>query len=103
MGNTAKRKRKYLRRKKAGWGCIRCRIKDPRVLELHHPTTRGADLASLSWEMLEEELARCTVWCCNCRLIHQWEERHPGEEYRPIKTSWTVSELLEADLDELEE
>jgi hypothetical protein len=63
-------------------GCMRCGIKDPRVLEFHHLNTDSKEFniadyyySHYSFERLEVEIAKCAVICANCHRILHAEER----------------------------
>ena len=63
-------------------GCARCAEKDPRCLEFHHrdPKTKTTEVSGMvvfrkvTWEMIEQEIAKCDVLCRNC---HAKEHRDP--------------------------
>lgn len=64
-------------------GCLRCKIKDPRVLEFHHLDTSKKDFniadyyySHYSFEKLEQEIAKCVIICANCHRILHAEERN---------------------------
>ena len=64
-------------------GCVRCKIKDPRVLEFHHLDTSKKEFniadyyySQYSSERLEQEIKKCTVICANCHRILHAEERN---------------------------
>jgi len=100
--NTLGRKREYIRLLKKKRGCMLCGHRDVRALDLLHPSFRGSEFPYLSWQDLKEELPNATVLCCNCRLITQWEEKHPRAQRRFTRDSWQVGDLLKADLTERE-
>lgn len=63
-------------------GCIRCKIKDPRVLEFHHLDTSKKEFniadyyySHFSFEKLNQEIAKCVIICANCHRILHAEER----------------------------
>lgn len=63
-------------------GCIRCHIKDPRVLEFHHLDTSKKEFniadyyySHYSFKKLELEIAKCVIICANCHRILHAEER----------------------------
>lgn len=67
---------------KAEQGCVRCKIKDPRVLEFHHLDTSKKEFniadyyySHFSFDKLNLEIAKCTIICANCHRILHAEER----------------------------
>lgn len=68
---------------KGNRGCVRCKIKDPRVLEFHHLDTTKKEFniadyyySHYSFEKLEMEIAKCIIICANCHHILHAEERN---------------------------
>ena len=68
---------------KAEQGCLRCKIRDPRVLEFHHLDTTQKEFSIADYyysqygvERLEQEIAKCVVICANCHRILHAEERN---------------------------
>jgi len=76
-----RRARQLLADHKAELGCERCRIKDPRVLDLHHrdPAEKASAVSQLlyrtSLQKVLEEAAKCRVLCANCHRIEHAEKR----------------------------
>ncbi len=63
-------------------GCVRCQIKDPRVLEFHHLDSSKKEFniadyyySHYSFDKLEIEIAKCLIICANCHRILHAEER----------------------------
>lgn len=63
-------------------GCLRCKIKDPRVLEFHHLDTGKKEFniadyyySHYSFERLEQEIEKCVIVCANCHRILHAEKR----------------------------
>jgi L-lactate utilization protein LutB len=59
--------------------CIRCGIKDHRVLEFHHINEKDKAISSLvsqgySWKRIEEEINKCIPLCCNCHRLEHWND-----------------------------
>ena len=50
--------------------CSHCQERDPVVLEFHHIEKKeydvGAMVGTVSWEKIEQEMAKCIVLCSNC-------------------------------------
>lgn len=72
---------------KENQGCIRCKIRDPRVLEFHHTnsTQKEFNIADYYYSQyslikLEKEIAKCIVICANCHRILHAEERNRLKE-----------------------
>lgn len=63
---------------RAEMGCARCSNHDLRVLQFHHrdPSTKAysvANMKSMRWERILEEIAKCDVLCANCHSIEHFE------------------------------
>lgn len=64
---------------KAAEGCVRCSVKDPRVLDFHHRNAEekkyeiGRSGRRQKWPVLFAELCKCDVLCKNCHAITHWE------------------------------
>ena len=61
--------------------CLRCKIKDKRVLDFHHEGNKKISVGQLrkagySIETILKEINKCILLCANCHRIHHWEERH---------------------------
>ena len=69
------RKRNIVKAYKASFGCQRCGIKDPRVLDLDHITGVKVNGISVlannqgSYLALADEMSKCQVLCSNCHRI----------------------------------
>ncbi len=66
-------------------GCIKCRIKDHRVLEFHHTSNKKFSIGSARYnhfgiERVKKEIEKCVVICANChRIIHYGQAwKHDG-------------------------
>ena len=64
-------------------GCLRCGIKDSRVLDFHHrdATEKSFGIArrrDSSMEKLKTEIEKCDVLCSNCHRITEYEKRKNG-------------------------
>ncbi len=62
-------------------GCVRCGIKDGRVLQFHHPYKNSGDGAvqKMVWRdksiaSIMNEIKSCVVLCSNCHIITHKEE-----------------------------
>jgi len=58
-------------------GCLRCAVKDPRVLDFHHKNeenklfTVGGFRRSVGFDRIQQEVEKCVVVCANChRVLH---------------------------------
>jgi len=74
---------------KGASGCMRCKIKDPRVLEFHHLDTKKKEFniadyyySHFSFEKLNAEIAKCVIICANCHRILHAEERSKTIDYK---------------------
>lgn len=62
-------------------GCIRCKIKDPRILDFHHKNesdkkfTLGTFRRSVGFNQIQNEVKKCEVICANCHRIVHYEKR----------------------------
>ena len=66
-------------------GCVRCGIKDSRVLEFHHrdPSTKefcGDGFVRCSLDRFYAEVEKCNVLCANCHKIVEWARREAAKE-----------------------
>lgn len=72
---------KWISEYKEQRGCIRCRITDSRVLDLHHKNekdklfTVGGFRRSVGFERIKSEIDKCEVVCANCHRILHNEKR----------------------------
>ena len=61
--------------------CVDCGERDPVVLEFDHRDsskkcfTISQKLAHMSWELLQEEMAKCDVRCSNCHKLKTAKEQ----------------------------
>lgn len=86
--NTLKASRRGLIEKhKEKHGCVRCKVRDPRVLEFHHVDTKQKEFniadyyySQYSLVRLKREIAKCIVICANCHRILHAEERNRLQE-----------------------
>jgi hypothetical protein len=67
---------------KTQFGCCLCGEDDFRCLEFHHldPSEKSSSMGKIShghrWGVVEEELAKCEVYCANCHAILTYEAGH---------------------------
>jgi hypothetical protein len=76
------KRREVIETTKEQQGCMRCGIRDPRVLEFHHLDTTKKEFSIADYyysqygiDRLEQEIAKCAVVCANCHRILHAEER----------------------------
>ena len=71
----------WLNEYKSQRGCMRCKIKDTRVLDFHHKNeqtklfTVGSFRRSVGFERIRKEVEKCEVLCANCHRIFHDETR----------------------------
>ena len=89
--NTKRRRAAWLQELKKTLSCIKCDIKDFRVLEFHHrervPYNGQTDRYTVSYllnhagkKRVLEEIAKCDCLCANCHKIEHWKEEE--QEYK---------------------
>lgn len=73
-------RREWMDAFKVGQGCIDCGFdRHPAALDLDH--VRGekhdkvSNMLTLSWDRLQDEVAKCEVVCANCHRIRTVERR----------------------------
>lgn len=83
----ARKHYEWLAELKSKYGCFRCGVNDPRVLDFHHRDKRdklfgiSALRREVGFKQLANEIAKCEVVCSNChRILHDEEKR--GVVYR---------------------
>lgn len=72
------RYRDWLFAEKAGRGCLRCGLTDPRCLDFHHrdPSTKSFPIAGSfkSRKKIGAEITKCDLLCANCHRIVHYEQ-----------------------------
>jgi hypothetical protein len=80
----------WINQRKGEKGCIRCGIKDPRVLDFHHKDEKdklfsvGGFRRAVGFDQIQKEVEKCDVVCANChRIVHdeQRKMRKNGASY----------------------
>ena len=69
---------------KAASGCLRCDIKDPIILQFHHPKPNKGSVSALvqsgaKWDRIEAEIAECEVLCFNCHCLEHQKCKITGD------------------------
>lgn len=80
----------WINQQKEEKGCMRCGIKDPRVLDFHHVNGKdklfgiGGFRRAVGFEQIKKEIEKCEVVCANChRIVHDEQRREKrGIVYR---------------------
>jgi hypothetical protein len=74
---------KKLAKEKRRRGCVKCGIRDVRVLDFHHRDPKEKKFNIGAWphasqKRLDEEVAKCDVMCSNCHRIEEHRRRKRG-------------------------
>jgi len=77
-----------LKQRRRGWidgykkekGCIKCGIKDPRVLDFHHLRDKKFSISEYYYyqfglENVKKEMEKCIVICANCHRVLHFEKK----------------------------
>lgn len=93
QGKLRQKKREEVERIKIERGCAHCGEKHPACLEWHHRNPEEKDdvvnmlvQRNRPYDVIEAEMAKCDVLCCNCHRKLHWQLRehskYASAEYR---------------------